>query len=99
AFSIEEASRVINEEMPNLIIADWTMPDGSTHDFIASIRAMHPPVEPCIIYLVTENNAEDITAALNAGANDYVLKPFERTVLQEKVKKIADDLPAFATAE
>lgn len=100
AGSAEDAARQCHREMPDLIIVDWSLPDASTHDLIASIRADQTDRYPLIVYLVTENDPADLEKALNAGADDYVFKPFDRDSLQRKISELSGTtLQLYADAE
>ncbi len=85
AGTAEDAARQCHKEMPDLIVVDWSLPDGSTHDLIASIRSDQTDRYPQILYLVTENDPADLKKALSVGADDYVFKPFDRDSLQRKI--------------
>ena len=75
-------------ETPDLILADWKMPGASTHDFIAQVRRMTNLRRPYILYLSTENDAADFDRAAKAGADDYLLKPFNREIIEMKLQEI-----------
>jgi two-component system chemotaxis response regulator CheY len=84
----DEALMRLELESPDLILVDWQLPGASSHELIAKIRAMHLQVSPFIIYLTTENDAVDINKALSAGADDYLLKPFNREIIEMKLHDI-----------
>ena len=71
-------------QMPDAILVDWHMPEMSGVDFIAALSELDAPM-PYIIYCTTENDQEDITRAINLGANDYMLKPFDRETIKSKM--------------
>jgi two-component system chemotaxis response regulator CheY len=75
-------------ETPHIIFVDWKIPGFNTHELISQIRKMDLSRRPFIIYLTTENNAEDINLALRAGADDYLLKPFNRDIIEIKLQEI-----------
>ncbi|MEQ1651472.1 MAG: response regulator [Hyphomicrobium sp.] len=75
-------------EVPHLIIADWRMPGANTHDFIMQIRRQKLSRRPFIVYLATENDPADIERATQAGADDFLLKPFNREIIQAKMQDI-----------
>ncbi len=74
--------------MPNIILLDWHMPGQSPLEFIAQIRARQSEQRPFIIYMTTENDAADLKRAMNAGADDFLLKPFTRQTLGELIEPI-----------
>lgn len=72
----------------DLIITDLNMPEMNGFDFIRYIRKnLHYQNTP-IIVLTTEGRDEDKKQALNIGANDYIIKPFQPVQLQEKIKNV-----------
>jgi len=73
-------------QMPDAIIVDWHMPEMSGIDFISALAEIDKPM-PYIIYCTTENDPDDITRAINAGANDYMLKPLDRESMKSKMHK------------
>lgn len=75
-------------ETPHIILVDWQIPGSNTHQFIAHVRQMEFARRPYVVYLTTENDAEDIQRALHVGADDYLLKPFNRDIIQMKLQEI-----------
>ena len=71
--------------MPDAILLDSHMPPMATVEFLASLRALANGSKPVVIYCATENDSTEIARALTAGADDYVLKPFDRESLRAKL--------------
>jgi two-component system chemotaxis response regulator CheY len=70
----------------DMIITDWNMPEMSGIDFIRAIRA-NSATKLLPVLMVTTNAAEDdIVAALKAGVNNYVVKPFTPDTIREKIQ-------------
>jgi two-component system chemotaxis response regulator CheY len=68
-----------------LVLVDWNMPVMNGLDFIKSIRA-HGAYDHLRILMVTsETEIDQVTRAMNAGANEYLMKPFSREVLIAKL--------------
>ena len=85
ADSGERALDMCKAGMPDMIIVDWQMTGMSGIEFIQTLR-LTPGGEGCfVIYCSTENDSRDIARALAAGANDYLLKPFDRETLKAVV--------------
>jgi two-component system, chemotaxis family, chemotaxis protein CheY len=82
AASGERALEMCAAGMPDMIIVDWQMPGMSGIEFIQSLRLQPEGTSPFVIYCSTENDPADIAKALAAGANDYLLKPFDRDSLK-----------------
>lgn len=78
------------------IITDWNMPNMSGLEFARSVRA-HPAGATVPILMVTTRGArEDIVSAVEAGVNNYILKPFTPTVLKEKIDRLLAGIGAAA---
>jgi len=69
-----------------MIITDWNMPEMDGLEFVGNVRGQNPSIP---ILMVTTNAAkEDIVAALQAGVNNYVVKPFTPETLKEKIESL-----------
>ncbi|NTV72667.1 MAG: response regulator [Holophaga sp.] len=69
-----------------LIITDWNMPEMDGLAFVRAVRAENADI---LILMVTTNAAkEDIVQALQAGVNEYVVKPFTPDTLREKIESL-----------
>ena len=73
------------EECPRLLLLDWEMPKLDGMALCKRIRQQESENPPYIILLTTRNESSDIVAGLEAGANDYIVKPFENTELQARL--------------
>ena len=74
--------------MPDAIFLDWSMPEIDGCDVIRSIRRLPGGDRPKIIFCLTENDLPGIARAMNAGATDYILKPFDRQIMLAKFEQI-----------
>src|SRR5688572_7283309 len=89
-FSIEEAGdgaqalTACRRDMPEAILLDWVMPVMSGIDFLYRLRAEPGGDKPRVVFCTRENNIERIADALNAGADEYIMKPFDGDVLHSK---------------
>jgi two-component system chemotaxis response regulator CheY len=72
--------------MPDLILLDAQMPDMSGVDFLRSLRRDAKGRNPVVVYCTIENDPAVIGEALSAGANEYVMKPFDRDMLESKLQ-------------
>jgi two-component system, chemotaxis family, chemotaxis protein CheY len=77
------------EKMPDLIFLDADMPSMSAVEFVTSVRGQQGGERPVILFATTENDAGEIAHALAAGANDYIMKPFDRASLRAKLAEMA----------
>lgn len=71
-----------------LVLADWNMPELNGLDMLKQLRR-NPALSSLVVVMVTtETELEQMAAALEAGANEYVMKPFTRDILVEKLQLV-----------
>jgi two-component system chemotaxis response regulator CheY len=87
----QEAIDKCRQKMPDAVLVDWQMPIMSGLDFIKLLRAYVGGEKPHVIYCTVENDIGAIALALKAGADDYMMKPFDQRLL---VSKFQFDLAA-----
>lgn len=80
----QEAFDKCRAEMPDAILLDWNMPIMSGLEFLKLLRGYVGGEKPHVVYCTVENDIGAIALALKAGASDYVMKPFNRTILESK---------------
>ena len=73
------------EAMPDLILLDWNMPVMSGMEFLRALRQADRD-QPKVVFCTTENDIAHIRAAIAAGADEYVMKPFDRETLHSKLQ-------------
>ena len=83
-----KALEACREAMPELVMLDWNMPvmDGIT--FLRAARAEFGPSEPIIVLCTTECGFERIMEPLEAGAQEYVMKPFDAEIIGGKLEQL-----------
>ncbi len=69
----------------DLALVDWNMPVMTGYEFLHEIRARRAFDPMAIMMVTTESEASQVKRALDAGANEYVMKPFTDEVLHEKL--------------
>jgi two-component system chemotaxis response regulator CheY len=72
----------------DLILVDWNMPVMDGIDFITAVRAQRAFDAVKIVMVTTETESEQVTRAIAAGANEYVMKPFTKDVLVAKLSML-----------
>ena len=83
----DEAWQVLQrEDTPRLAILDWIMPGMSGDELCRKVRQLSPLRPIYIILLTVRRDKADVIAGLEAGANDYVRKPFDREELRARVR-------------
>lgn len=83
-----EALDVCKNGLPNVVLLDWNMPSMSGIEFLNHLRQLPGGDQPKVVFCTTENRAEHISQALLAGADEYIVKPFDRDILVTKFQKI-----------
>jgi two-component system chemotaxis response regulator CheY len=74
--------------MPEVILLDWNMPNMSGIEFLKALRRERDGEKPVVVFCTTENDVAHITEALGAGANEYIMKPFDRGIIEAKLAEV-----------
>jgi two-component system chemotaxis response regulator CheY len=84
----QKALDICIAQMPDAILLDWNMPvmDGLT--FLKTLRAMPGGTAPKVIFCTAENDISNIARAMHAGADEYIMKPFDRRIIRSKFEEI-----------
>jgi two-component system chemotaxis response regulator CheY len=83
-FAVEECQK----EMPGLVLLDWNMPVMNGLDFLKALRAMPGGDAPKVIFCTTENELARIQEGLAAGADEYIMKPFDSDIVKSKLEML-----------
>jgi two-component system, chemotaxis family, chemotaxis protein CheY len=83
-----KALDVCSVHMPDAILLDWNMPVMDGYEFLKAIRRTENGAKPKIIFCTTENDVAHIARAMHAGADEYVMKPFDKEILSSKFQQI-----------
>jgi two-component system phosphate regulon response regulator PhoB len=83
-----EARRILAARQPDLILLDWMLPGQSGFEFIRQLQNNKSQPPPPVIMLTARNQETDKIAALEAGADDYVSKPFSVSELLARIKAV-----------
>ncbi|HSZ74887.1 MAG TPA: response regulator [Rhizomicrobium sp.] len=82
------ALSVCRHSMPDVILLDWSMPNMPCQEFLRSVRKEKDGKRPKIVLCTTENDANHIADVLGAGADEYIMKPFDKASLSAKLAEI-----------
>jgi len=74
--------------MPDAVLLDWNMPVMNGIDFLRELRKLPNGDHPVVVFCTTENDIEHIQEAITAGANEYIMKPFDSEILQAKFSQV-----------
>ena len=75
-------------DMPDGVLLDWNMPVMSGIEFLRELRAAPGGDKPIVVFCTTENDIEHIQEAIEAGANEYIMKPFDSEIIQAKFTQV-----------
>ncbi|HEY4253619.1 MAG TPA: response regulator [Roseomonas sp.] len=93
-FTVEEAEdgavalAACQRGLPDVVLLDWNMPVMDGLAFLKAARAAFGPERPTVVLCTTESSMDHIVTALEAGAQEYVMKPFDEAILQSKLVQV-----------
>ena len=74
--------------MPEAILLDWNMPVMDGYEFLKALRRLPGGDAPKVVFCTTENDVVHIARALHAGANEYIMKPFDKEIVEAKFQEV-----------
>lgn len=83
-----QAMDICASRMPDAILLDWNMPVMNGIEFLRRLRKMSGGELPKVVFCTTENDLAHIQEALSAGANEYIMKPFDTDIIQTKFAQV-----------
>ncbi len=83
-----QALEACRGQMPDAILLDWNMPVMNGIDFLKQLRREDGGEAPVVVFCTTENDLGHITEALRAGANEYIMKPFDSDIIEAKFAEV-----------
>lgn len=84
----QEALDVCRAKAFDAILLDWYMPVMNGIEFLKALRAAPGGKGPIVVFCTTENDIGHIQSAIEAGANEYVMKPFDSEIIQAKFAQV-----------
>jgi two-component system chemotaxis response regulator CheY len=84
----QAALEVCKAALPALVLLDWNMPVMNGLDFLHAMRKMPGGDKPSVVFCTTENDLAHIQEALGAGANEYIMKPFDADIIRGKLEQL-----------
>ncbi|MDO9709640.1 response regulator [Paracraurococcus lichenis] len=79
-----QALEACRAALPDAVLLDWNMPVMDGLAFLRQARREFGPDRPVVVFCTTESGLDRIVEALEAGAQEYVMKPFDAAILQDK---------------
>ena len=84
----EKALEACKRGLPDAVLLDWNMPVMDGYHFMCHLRRMPGGDEPKIVFCTTENGIDHIERALDGGANEYIMKPFDKEIIAAKFQEV-----------
>ena len=84
----EQALEVCKHAMPDAVLLDWNMPVMDGYEFLGHLRRLPGGDGPKVVFCTTENGMGHISRALHAGANEYIMKPFDKDIVTAKFQEV-----------
>ena len=83
-----KALEICQRQLPDAVLLDWNMPVMDGYEFLGHLRRMPGGDQPKVVFCTTENDVAHIREAISAGADEYVMKPFDHETLQIKLQLV-----------
>jgi two-component system, chemotaxis family, chemotaxis protein CheY len=84
----EQALDACKSAMPTAVLLDWNMPVMDGYEFLTHLRRLPGGEVPKVVFCTTENGMDHISRALHAGANEYIMKPFDKEIVAAKFREV-----------
>ncbi|MXN65439.1 response regulator [Stappia sp. GBMRC 2046] len=84
----KQALEACRDQMPDAILLDWNMPVMDGLEFLTTLRREAGGDKPVVVFCTTENDVAHITRAIRAGANEYIMKPFDKEIVEAKFQEV-----------
>ncbi len=84
----EKALAACKSEMPDAVLLDWNMPVMDGYEFLRHLRRMPTGNKPKVVFCTTENDVACIARAMHAGADEYIMKPFDKEIMTAKFQEV-----------
>lgn len=82
------ALRECSEQMPDAILLDWNMPETDSLEFLRQLRQLPDGGRPKVLFCTTEYDVAQIARAMRAGADEYIMKPFDQQIMRSKLEDV-----------
>ena len=84
----QQALDLCRRELPDAVLLDWNMPVMDGYDFLKAMRRLPGGERPKVVFCTTENDVGHIARALHAGADEYIMKPFDKEIVEAKFQEV-----------
>jgi two-component system chemotaxis response regulator CheY len=83
-----KALEACKRALPDAVLLDWNMPVMDGFEFLVHLRQLPGGDAPKVVFCTTENGIDHISRALHAGANEYIMKPFDKDIVMAKFQEV-----------
>ena len=83
-----EALALCRAALPHAVLLDWRMPVMDGVEFLRALRQEPGGDAPIVVFCTTENDLNHIVEAMGAGANEYIMKPFDGDIIEAKFSEV-----------
>ncbi len=93
-FQVEEAEDGVDalaacrKSMPDAVLLDWHMPGKNGIEFLRELRALENVQQPAVLFCTAQSDPQRIEEALEAGADEYIMKPFDNDIISSKFAQV-----------
>jgi two-component system chemotaxis response regulator CheY len=93
-FAVEEAEdgqkalEACHRRLPDCVLLDWNMPVMDGLEFLKAVRSEFGADNPPVVFCTTETDMDFIEKAIESGAQEYVMKPFDEEILLGKLAQV-----------
>ena len=87
----EKGLEICRKQLPDVILLDWNMPVVGGYEFLLTLRGLREGDKPKVIVCTGDGDAATILKARHAGANEYLVKPFQSSMLVAKLHEVGFD--------
>jgi len=84
----QQALECCRADLPDAVLLDWNMPVMDGYEFLKALRRLPGGEKPKVVFCTTENDVVHIARALHAGANEYIMKPFDKEIVEAKFQEV-----------
>ena len=91
------ALTVVQEKRPAIIISDWNMPEICGIELLKTLRYEYGMGDIPFLMITSNNEAQEVVKAVKMGVSDFMLKPFNKELLRDKVIELLNQAPNHAT--
>ena len=83
-----KALEICQRQLPDAVLLDWNMPVMDGFEFMGHMRRLPGGDQPKVVFCTTETSIDHISRAIDGGANEYIMKPFDKGIVAAKFQEV-----------